>query len=88
MSEVHVHYSRAKTDSATSTLENGARMLSLSYQYKLSKRTGLGLTYSKIVNGRDGQYNFFTSTSLGSANAIANAGEAPRLFALSIAHSF
>ena len=88
MSEVHLHYSRSRTDTATSTLENGARMFALSYQYKLSKRTGLGLTYSKIVNGRDGQYNFFTSTSLGSANAIANAGEAPRLFALSIAHSF
>lgn len=69
--------------------QDGAKMVALSYQYALSKRTSVGVTYAKITNDAGAAYNFFTSTSIGNStgSAIA-AGEDPRLFAGTIRHAF
>ena len=83
----HFHYTKARTDRVVAN--SGAKMVALSYQYALSKRTSVGLTYAKITNDAGAAYNFFTSTSLGNStgSAIA-AGEDPRLFAGTIRHAF
>ena len=84
----HFHYTKARDDKATA-IQDGAKMVALSYQYTLSKRTSVGLTYAKITNDAGAAYNFFTSTSLGnSAGAAITAGEDPRLFAGTIRHAF
>jgi predicted porin len=84
----HFHYTKARDDKVTAA-QDGAKMVALSYQYTLSKRTSVGLTYAKITNDAGAAYNFFTSTSLGNStgSAIA-AGEDPRLFAGTLRHAF
>jgi len=84
----HFHYTKARDDSATA-VQDGAKMVALSYQYTLSKRTSVGITYAKITNDVGAAYNFFTTSTLGnSAGAAITAGEDPRLFAGTIRHAF
>jgi len=84
------HYTRAgNVKDAGGTLSNSsARMVSLAYVYDLSKRTSLGLTYSQIRNDANANYNFFTSASLGSTDAVPVAGEDMRLLQATIRHAF
>ena len=84
----HFHYTKARDDRRT-VVQDGAKMVALSYQYTLSKRTSVGLTYAKITNDAGAAYNFFTTSSLGnSTGAAVAAGEDPRLFAGTIRHAF
>jgi predicted porin len=84
----HFHYTKARDDTAT-VAQDGAKMVALSYQYSLSKRTSVGLTYAKITNDVGAAYNFFTSTSIGNSTGSAiTAGEDPRLFSGTIRHAF
>jgi predicted porin len=84
----HFHYTKARDDTVT-PIQDGAKMVALSYQYTLSKRTSVGITYAKITNDVGAAYNFFTSTSLGNSTGSAiTAGEDPRLFAGTIRHAF
>ncbi len=84
----HFHYTKAADDKST-TQQDGAKMISMSYQYTLSKRTSVGLTYSKITNDAGASYNFFTTGSLGnSTGSTSAAGEDPRLMAATIRHAF
>ena len=86
--QFHFHYTKARDDRATAQ-QDGAKMVALSYQYTLSKRTSVGLTYAKITNDVGAQYNLFTVNSLGnSANSVVAAGEDPRVFAGTIRHAF
>jgi len=54
----------------------------------MSKRTSVGLTYSKINNGSAASYNFFTGSALGSLDTVAVAGESPRLIQATVRHAF
>jgi predicted porin len=84
----HFHYTKARDDTVT-VAQDGAKMVALSYQYTLSKRTSVGLTYAKITNDAGAAYNFFTSTTLGNSTGSAvTAGEDPRLFAGTLRHAF
>ena len=86
--QFHFHYTKARDDKATAA-QDGAKMIALSYQYTLSKRTSVGLTYAKITNDAGAAYNLFTTTSLGnSTGAAVAAGEDPRIFAGTIRHAF
>ena len=86
--QFHFHYTKARDDRATA-IQDGAKMVALSYQYTLSKRTSVGLTYAKITNDADASYNLFTTASLGnSLGASVAAGEDPRVFAGTIRHAF
>lgn len=85
----HFHYSKARDDTATAAIQDGAKMVSLSYQYTLSKRTSVGVGYSKITNDVGASYLHFTSASLGnSAGAASAAGEDPRIVSATIRHAF
>ena len=85
--QFHFHYTKARDDKAT-VAQDGAKMVALSYQYTLSKRTSVGLTYAKITNDAGANYNFYLTSSLGSASAVAIAGEDPRMLAATIRHAF
>jgi predicted porin len=82
------HYSRAGDDDVIAG-DNKANMLSVVYNYALSKRTSVGLTYSRLDNQAAAAYNFFTNTGgLGSTNSSLAAGEDGRLLALTVRHAF
>jgi predicted porin len=80
-------FTQADDDDAT-VAEDGAQMISVAYVYDLSKRTSVGITYSQIDNDSAARYNFFTGTSLGSADAAVGAGEDPTLIQLTLRHAF
>ena len=80
-------FTQADDDDAT-VATDGAQMISVAYVYDLSKRTSVGVTYSQIDNDAAGRYNFFTGTSLGSADAAVGAGEDPTLIQLTLRHAF
>jgi predicted porin len=85
------HYTKAKDGTASfeeAFGNNGANMWALGYSYDLSKRTSLGITYARINNKEAGQYNFFTSGSLGLGQGGVLPGEDPRMFGTTIRHSF
>lgn len=89
---IYGHYTRAGNISSNTagviTNDTGARMFALAYVYDLSKRTSVGLTYAKINNDSNANYNLFTSASLGSADATIVAGESPRLLQATVRHAF
>ena len=85
---VHGHYTRAGDDKVTAD-RDGAKMWAFGYNYSLSKRTSLGLTYASIKNQEGAAYNFFTSNGgLGSPSASVAANQDPRLFAATVKHTF
>ena len=85
--QFHFHYTKARDDSRT-VEQDGAKMVALSYQYLFSKRTSVGITYAKITNDAGANYNFYFTGSLGSASAVAAAGEDPRMIAGTLRHAF
>jgi predicted porin len=70
--------------------DSGAKMWTLNYQYNLSKRTAVGLTWSQIVNSAAANYNFFynSPTAFGSANTGTLPGEKVQLVGANIRHNF
>jgi predicted porin len=92
---IHAYYARAGTVNcdiavcATTTgSDSKANMIAVAYEYALSKRTSLAATYARINNGANINYNFFTSASLGSTDAVPVNGEKPRMLQFTIFHSF
>ena len=88
------HYTWAKDDTANvlSGINNstGANMWAIGYNYDLSKRTAVGITYARINNQANAGYSFFTAGTgggLGLGNGVF-AGEDPRLLATTIRHAF
>ena len=92
---IYAHYDRAGNVSCSVAVcagtnggSSAAKMYALAYEYSLSKRTSLAATYAQIKNDANISYNFFTSSSLGSADAVTVFGENPRLLQLSVLHLF
>jgi predicted porin len=86
----YLTYTMAGEDDAAqfTGLATEATMISAAYVYDLSKRTSVGITYSAIDNETNANYNFFTGTSLGSADAFTGRGEDPTLIQLTLRHAF
>ena len=84
---VYLHYTKALDDKVTAA-QDGAKMFAIAYVYDLSKRTSMGISFSKITNEPGATYNHFTTTSLGDASAAVAAGEDPRILAATIRHAF
>jgi predicted porin len=68
----------------------GATLNAIAYNYDLSKRTAVGLTYARLNNAARAQYNLFyqQDSAFGSANAGAGAGEDQRLIGAVLRHGF
>lgn len=85
---VYAHYTKAQDDSATA-VKDGARMWAVAYNYDLSKRTAIGLTYARISNDAGAFYNLDQSAAgNGSPSGAVLAGESPRLWAFTLFHAF
>jgi predicted porin len=66
--------------------DTGARMISLGYQYDLSKRTNLHLNYAQIRNEALAGYDFFSAP----VGIIAGTGfgSDPRVYSIGLRHAF
>lgn len=84
----YVHYTKADDDDIMPGDES-AKMWAFAYVYDLSKRTSMGVTVTKLDNGPQAAYNFFTNTgALGSTNSTLTAGEDGQLIAFTVRHAF
>jgi len=86
------HYTKANAMKGTSTSgtshnDSGATQISVGYDYSLSKRTSVGVNYSKINNQANAAYNFFTATSLQDAPTVT-AGKDISMFFVGVQHKF
>ncbi len=89
-SNVIVAGATTATDTAVSGSDTGARLWAVAYDYSLSKRTSVGLSYAQLRNRSAATYSMFYngSTAFGSYNSASLAGEDSRLFAASLRHNF
>ncbi len=67
--------------------DTGAKMYTLGYDYALSKRTNVGVYYSRLDNDRFGAYQPFLAGTSFTGSALA-AGETASTFALGVKHTF
>lgn len=63
-------------------------MLSLSYQYSLSKRTALDLSVIELRNQKNGRYNFWNGGMGGLRLAASDAGGKSRMIYAGMKHTF
>jgi predicted porin len=87
----YFEYTKAKDAGGTlgSAVQDGAKVISIGYNYALSKRTAVAVVYSKLTNDTGAAYQTYSNTG-GSGNAASTLGpgEDGRLMALTIKHSF
>jgi predicted porin len=70
-----------------SVSNSGAKLFTLGYDYALSKRTNVGVFYSKLSNDTNGAYQpFLAGTSFTGSGLLA--GESAQTFALAVKHVF
>ncbi|MDP2819104.1 MAG: porin [Polaromonas sp.] len=71
----------------TTTPNTGATMFSVGYDYALSKRTSVGVSYAKINNQSAAGYNLYTQAALNGTpnNAV---GQDPSQLYLGVRHAF
>jgi predicted porin len=83
-------YARAGDTSNTAAADTSAKMYMLGYTYSLSKRTHLGVNYTKINNANAGTYDLWhPSSNVGAqAGGTLPAGSDPRQFGLNVVHLF
>jgi predicted porin len=77
----------AKAGDLSSASNTGAKMYSLGYDYALSKRTNVGVYYSKLTNNTAGVYQPFLAGTGATGSALA-AGESATTFGLGLKHVF
>lgn len=84
------HFTKARDDKATA-LQDGARMWALGYNYSLSKRTSIGVTYASIRNDEAAFYSPFTGNFAGLGGGAPHGalpGEDPRFWSMTMRHAF
>lgn len=70
------------------TLSNsGAKMWSIGYDYPLSRRTSVGISYVDLTNDANAAYALFTGGALGNQAAVLNGQDTSQLY-LGIRHAF
>jgi predicted porin len=79
------HYTKANAMSGFAN--TGATQVSLGYDHSLSKRTSLGVNYSKINNQANASYNYFTGTGLQDGPTVG-AGHDTSMFFFGVNHKF
>ena len=95
------HYTKANNDKATTCAtvgaancalgldRDGAKMWAIGYNYSMSKRTSVAVTYAQIKNDPGATYTPFTgSGSLGSIGNQPLPGEDPRFWSMTMRHAF
>lgn len=76
-----------KAGNRSGVADSGAKMWTLGYDYALSKRTNVGVYYSRLDNGANGAYApFLAGTSFTGSAPLA--GETATTYALGLKHTF
>lgn len=79
----------AKADSRSNLPDSGASQYTLAYDYALSKRTFVGVSYVRLRNERNALYRLWNAgTTSQGGSEITVAGEDSRIFSLNLTHSF
>ena len=83
-------YARAGDTSNTAAADTSAKMYMLGYTYSMSKRTHIGVNYTKINNAAAGTYDLWhPSSNVGAqAGGTLPAGSDPRQFGINLVHLF
>ena len=72
--------------------DDSAKMTMLGYEYSMSKRTSVAVSWTQINNERNGVYDFWHPSSnvanAGGALAAGSAGADPRAFSVNLFHKF
>lgn len=69
--------------------DDSAKMTMLGYEYSMSKRTSVAVSWTQINNSAQGTYDFWhPSSNVTSAGAGVNAGADPRAFSVNLTHRF
>jgi len=81
-------YTAARDVKAGGTIaDTGARMISIGYDYQLSKRTSVGVSYADLKNDANANYALFTMNALGGhTNPVV--GQDVRQFYVGLRHAF
>jgi len=82
-----VLFQYTKANAISGIVNSGATMVSVGYDYSLSKRTSVGVNYSKINNEAAANYQFFTGVALQNSPATAKGTDTSMLYA-GIRHAF
>ena len=80
------HAGNTKTGGVTNA-DTGATLLSVGYDYALSKRTTLGVSYAKLDNKASAGYALYTQAAL-NGTAANKTGQDATQFYLGVRHSF
>ncbi|MGZ3158523.1 MAG: porin [Burkholderiaceae bacterium] len=75
------------TVAGTKVASSGAKMFTLGYDYALSKRTNVGVFYSKLKNDTNGIYQPFLAGTSATGSGLSF-GETATQFALGVKHTF
>ena len=78
-------YTKAQDDSATA-VQDGAKMVALTYAYAFSKRTFLALSLAKLTNDGSGAYTPYVSSAIVTGGLAP--GESARTITLGMRHNF
>ena len=85
---VKLAYTRVGNLRDGNAADTGARHVSVGYDHKMSKRTNLYATYTKLNNDRLAQYDL-KGEGAATGNVLANgAGASPSAFSLGMMHTF
>ena len=69
--------------------DSGVKMLSLSYDYALSRRTQLNVSVAELRNQKNGQYNFWNGSLSGALQMpTSDAGARTRMIYAGMKHVF
>jgi predicted porin len=66
---------------------SGATMISVGYDYPLSKRTSVGVSYAKIDNKANASYNPYVYSALAGQSAVTAGQDSAQMY-LGVRHSF
>jgi predicted porin len=83
----YAKYGQAGNLSNWTTTDTGAKYYSLAWDYALSKRTAVGVSYTVIDNDANGTYQPFATNSTHNGSALF-AGEKATNYQLNLKHSF
>lgn len=81
-----VAFTYAKAGNTSTIADSGASAYTLAYGYSLSKRTNIGVSYSKMDNKTGASYDLFGLAANGATGTAA--GEDSSQFAVNMNHSF
>ena len=75
------------TDTAAVNADTGASLISLGYDYSLSKRTSVGVSYARLNNKANANYALYTQGSLNGTPNNAKGQDASQFY-LGVRHAF